>query len=271
MSWRATAYVKTLTTMPATGAKLRPSQKLLLMVLSDYYNDEQEAAWPSLKRLAEESLVSKRSAITIIQECVAGGILTTETRRDSRGGHTSNYYRFVALAPSEAVSPPSEGGSSGGNAMTSPASENPAPPSEAMASPKRILNHRNELLEKESPATPEVAPLTTHVNDPRERSTEPSESISRAMPPEPYHVSVKYKGDPTILRFWRAMLDDSDLAGKLPKEIDRLRPRTWTDGVLTLHAPAYLARRHRLADDLLRLLAPVAPVELREVRLVNGS
>jgi hypothetical protein len=50
-----------------------------------------------------------------------------------------------------------------------------------------------------------------------------------------------------------------------------MQPCTWTAGVLTLQAPAYLARRRALAHELLRLLAPVAPVELREVRIVNGQ
>ncbi len=152
MSWRATAYVKTLTTMPTSGVKLRPAQKLLLMVLADYYNDEEHAAWPSLGRLAGESLVTRRSAITIIQQCVAGGILTTESRRDTRGGYTSNLYRFVELVPSEEDSP-------GGGVMASPASENSSPPSEAIASPKRILNLRNELLEKERECDSELLQL----------------------------------------------------------------------------------------------------------------
>ena len=98
------------------------------------------------------------------------------------------------------------------------------------------------------PATSEVAPLTTHVNDPKEREI-----------------------DPKLVRFWVMTLDYATLPDKLAREVRTMEPHSWAAGVLTLQAPAYLARRRALAHELLQLLAPVAPVELREVRVVNGQ
>ena len=223
MSWRASAYVKALTTMPATGERLRASQKLLLMILSDYHNDESNAAWPSLARLAEESLMSKRSAIRIIQECVDGGVLAVEPRWDARGGHASNLYRFVALTPSDntslGVPDPSD------RALSPPSDRALSPPSDRALSPKPLFN-----------------------------VTEQPEKI-----------------DPALSRFWAMTLDYATLPDKLAREVRTMEPHSWTAGVLTLQAPAYLSRRRALADELLRLLVPVAPVDLHEVRIVNGQ
>ena len=98
------------------------------------------------------------------------------------------------------------------------------------------------------PATSEVAPLTTHVNNPKEREI-----------------------DPKLVRFWVMTLDYATLPDKLAREVRTMEPHSWTAGVLTLQAPAYLARRRALAHELLRLLAPAAPVDLHEVRIVNGQ
>lgn len=74
-----------------------------------------------------------------------------------------------------------------------------------------------------------------------------------------------------LVALWQSMLAEAPIPDTLTRDIRALRPRSWTDGVLTLHAPAHLAKRRSLADALLARLAPVAPVELREVRLTNGS
>ncbi len=77
--------------------------------------------------------------------------------------------------------------------------------------------------------------------------------------------------DPKLVCFWAMTLDYATLPDKLAREVCTMEPRSWTAGVLTLQAPAYLSRRRALAYELLRLLAPVAPVHLREVRIVNGQ
>ena len=77
--------------------------------------------------------------------------------------------------------------------------------------------------------------------------------------------------DSELERFWSMTLDYANLSDKLAREVRTMEPRSCEAGVLTLQAPAYLARRRSLADELLRLLAPVVPLALREVRGVNGQ
>jgi hypothetical protein len=77
--------------------------------------------------------------------------------------------------------------------------------------------------------------------------------------------------DPELERFWAMTFDYANLSDKLAREVRTMEPRSWEAGVLTLQAPAYLARRRSVADELLRLLALVVPVALREVRVVNGQ
>ncbi len=57
MSLEAVAYVKELLACP-DGASLNPRQKLLAFTLGDYHHPEVRAAWPSVVRLARETLTS---------------------------------------------------------------------------------------------------------------------------------------------------------------------------------------------------------------------
>ena len=90
-------------------------------------------------------------------------------------------------------------------------------------------------------------------------------------PPVVQDKTQEQEIDPELECFWAMTLDYANLSDKLAREVRTMEPRSWEAGVLTLQAPAYLARRRSLADELLRLLAPVVPVALREVRGVNGQ
>jgi DNA-binding MarR family transcriptional regulator len=94
MSWKASAYVKTLTRAP-DGSLLTHTEKLLLMVLSDYYNDAEGAAWPSIERLARETLISRRQVIRITGSLVQRGMLARAPRQ--RGVRTTQRYCFPTL------------------------------------------------------------------------------------------------------------------------------------------------------------------------------
>jgi hypothetical protein len=59
VSWKATAHVKELTHAP-DGKRLTRSEKFLMLIIADYYNDEYGCAWPSVKRQAEDALMSER-------------------------------------------------------------------------------------------------------------------------------------------------------------------------------------------------------------------
>jgi hypothetical protein len=61
LSWKATAYVKTL-----GRGQVSRSEKLLMFVLADYHNTETRDAWPSVPTLAEEALMSQRQ----VQYCL---------------------------------------------------------------------------------------------------------------------------------------------------------------------------------------------------------
>jgi hypothetical protein len=101
----------------------------------------------------------------------------------------------------------------------------------------------------------------------RDGAVENSGAIPETTPEIPNEKEI----DPGLARFWAMTLDYATLPDKRSREVHTMQPCTWTAGVLTLQAPAYLARRRALAHELFRLLAPVAPVELREVRIVNGQ
>lgn len=77
--------------------------------------------------------------------------------------------------------------------------------------------------------------------------------------------------DMALTRTWNQMTYGLTFPPDVARSFPAIWPISWGDGVLTLHVPSHLARRKALAAELCRLLAPVAPVELREVRLTNGS
>lgn len=91
LSWRATAYVKSLT------ENITPSEKLLLFVLSDYYNDHKQVAWPSIKELASESLMSERNCRRMLTSLEEKGIL----KRTIRHGLLTTLYEFCELNHAE--------------------------------------------------------------------------------------------------------------------------------------------------------------------------
>lgn len=183
MSLEAVAYAKDLTVMPLTGEALLPSQKLMLMVLADYHNKEERVAYPSMKRLARESLVSRRHVITLLQQCVDGGILAVRKRQRENGGPDTNHYRFLAIdplepdetgwrraGPGEESSPPDEpsdtspgeesslGGvdhiTTGSEPMASPAGEPPITRGgEAIGSPKPELEPKPNRKKNGIPPT----------------------------------------------------------------------------------------------------------------------
>jgi hypothetical protein len=97
MSWAASAYVKTLC-RGAHGEPLTRAEKLLLMVMADYYSDEEGAAWPSATTLAREALLTRESVWRCIRRLTEKGVLAVEEQRSTRGAFVANRYRFVGLS-----------------------------------------------------------------------------------------------------------------------------------------------------------------------------
>jgi Helix-turn-helix domain len=70
-------------------------EKLLLMVLADYHNGKTQAAYPSSRELAEESLMSKREMQKVLND-LDGRIIQ---RVPGLGAGHYTAYRFIALEP----------------------------------------------------------------------------------------------------------------------------------------------------------------------------
>lgn len=84
MSWKATAYVKGL------RENLTRSEKLVLMMLADYHNDETGQCDPSLQRLADDCLSSRRNVIRLLQALDGKGFLTTIERSNQTNQYNLN-------------------------------------------------------------------------------------------------------------------------------------------------------------------------------------
>ena len=75
---------------------------------------------------------------------------------------------------------------------------------------------------------------------------------------------------PCLQQLWEATLDGAQLMVQLRRDLGRLDPISWHDGVLSLKAPAsdVLRRVQRMAPVIVHDLQPTAPVPLRVVEIV---
>lgn len=88
MSWRAAAKVKALT------ENLTRSEKLLLLILADYYNEETRRCDPSVARLARECLMSERTVQRTTKSLAAKGFIEI---RDRHAQRRTNQYDLLCL------------------------------------------------------------------------------------------------------------------------------------------------------------------------------
>ena len=95
MSWKATAHVKELRQAPG-GQNITCTEKLILFVLADCYNEDYHQAWPSVQRLAKDALISERHARRVLRTLEAKGLVQVMKRHGM--GHT-NAYRFPGYSP----------------------------------------------------------------------------------------------------------------------------------------------------------------------------
>lgn len=108
MSWDALAYAKKLTHAP-TGQPITRSEKLLLLVMAEYYNAEEDLAWASVPELARHSLLSERQTQRLLHSLVTKEVVTAVPRFRANGGYSSTGYRIPALTtqtPGDTMSPP---------------------------------------------------------------------------------------------------------------------------------------------------------------------
>ena len=84
------------------NAKLPPTEKLVLLAITDFVNDEKGYAWPSQETLATKTGLSRQTVNKVIKRLVRRNILIS-MRRSEKGKSTSNLYRInhVALADTQ--------------------------------------------------------------------------------------------------------------------------------------------------------------------------
>lgn len=96
MSWAATAYVKPLRKAP-NGESVSLTEKLVMYTLADYFNDEKGYAWPSLSRLADESLLTRRGLLKVLKSLEKKGLICIVRDPHAARKQATNHYRFPAL------------------------------------------------------------------------------------------------------------------------------------------------------------------------------
>lgn len=69
-------------------------EKLLMMIIANYYNDSSGCAWPTVKRLAEDALLTERHVYNVINSLRAKGLLAVSSGKPHR---TTNRYSFPGL------------------------------------------------------------------------------------------------------------------------------------------------------------------------------
>lgn len=96
MSHRATLYAKELRVCP-NGELISKLEKLVLYALADYHQDRMgENTFPSVARLADESLMDERSCRRLLASLERKGVLSRERPTRQGCGHLT-FYRFIDL------------------------------------------------------------------------------------------------------------------------------------------------------------------------------
>jgi hypothetical protein len=225
LSWQATSYVKTLK-IAQDGSAVTRSEKLLLLILADYHNTEQKAAWPSANTLAVDTLLTVRHVRRVLASVKKKGVLCTSQRLHTDGHFDSNLYHFHALdcsqdhkGGSDIVSLP--GGdirSVRSDARVTRGSDIVSPHSDAQTTVVVTPDAQPSLYEDQSQPS---------VEEPHTGTTQPPEA-----PPAENRVCVKSKFSlETIRRYaWASHHFDSRWNKSRPGEkIDGIRnPEGWS-------------------------------------------
>jgi hypothetical protein len=105
----AREYVMALTKTP-NGERLTRSEKFLLLCLADYHNRYSKIAFPSVQRLALDTLSCEREVRYLLRSLERKGlIIAIRPGRQGRGGLT--HYVFLELDPNPGLEPGGKDGS----------------------------------------------------------------------------------------------------------------------------------------------------------------
>jgi len=78
---------------------LTSSERLLLMLLADYYNDAKHYAWPSVPTLAQTMGVTERTVFRCLARLKKEGLIETEKRYRASGLRDSSAYYLPHFDP----------------------------------------------------------------------------------------------------------------------------------------------------------------------------
>jgi hypothetical protein len=95
VSQSAVAYVKSLRTTP-NGAQITATEKLVLLLLADYFNHSLGFAYPSVATIAADASRSERRVREITRSLEKKGVLQVQLRKNGTNNDT-NAYRFPGL------------------------------------------------------------------------------------------------------------------------------------------------------------------------------
>jgi|SRR5579872_1753911 len=101
MSWQMSGAVKLLS-KGASGEDLLVSEKLTLLLLAEYYNEDEGCAWISVSRLASEALCSERTLYRVLSSLQQTHKLIF-IEKDERG---RNIYRILLGTSTDILSSP---------------------------------------------------------------------------------------------------------------------------------------------------------------------
>jgi len=83
---------------------LKPSEKLILLALSDH-SDDQGKCWPGLQGISKKCGLSRRAVISNLNNLINQGLVKKEHRYDDTGNNRSNVY-YLSLEGSALNAPP---------------------------------------------------------------------------------------------------------------------------------------------------------------------
>jgi hypothetical protein len=116
VSWRASAYIKSLIVCPS-GEPISRTEKLVALVLADSHQDKSENfTFPSVKMIANDSLMDPRVCRRVLASLERKGVIARE-RPESQGRGQLTFYRFPDLDGEKAVESGKSKASKGGHGV----------------------------------------------------------------------------------------------------------------------------------------------------------
>ena len=92
VSWLVSGLVKHMETGPTDGKRFKRSEKSVLLVLAEAFNDEQRAAWLSVPEIGRRVILGERRVRIVLRRLKERELLDWTARTRENGSTTSNWY-----------------------------------------------------------------------------------------------------------------------------------------------------------------------------------